>query len=797
MEKDAVKSRKARRKEARLAKQQQRLQSRVHHQAFMKRKRDKLMLSKSNKVASPCDRKYSTLDKKVQKCQNNVEPNDTSSKSSRMKGSSDKRSSTKFEEYIKMEEQKTISADEDLLMEQQLAKRLKVKEGKLGGSKDGLNDLMDGLFSCDDYVEVDFETQRKEKKKKKKPVEPSDAKSKPKKLSEESTSSVKRDPNFLGHNESSEMSMEVDVMLEDAKDKCIELEGSEACVEGCQGNVNDTFRPNHLCNSMSKAAGTSKKTDQQINTESSLVKYVAPHLRSNLTDSANESAQTRRHIRGLLNRLSECNVESVAAEISSVFQSHGRSLVAQIVAAEVVASCSKGPRGNEQYAAVFAAFVSGIAASVGMDFGAKLFASLATSFEEEHRREDGLALRNITLLLSYLYIFGLCSSDLIYDLLDSLSKRLEELDVSVILTILQCCGMCLRSDDPAAMKDFIFGIQQHVHELKALASGTQDRNPIVNGKRMEYMLETICDIKNNKKRPKEESSPHARLKKWLQKLRVDDVQLRCIKWSKLLDPNKKGQWWLSGDMETAGKDCKVGIADVIDAEVAEAQKMLHLASSQRMNTEARRAIFCIIMSGEDYLDAFEKILRLTLPGKQDREIVRVLVDCCLQEKVFNKYYSLLAAKLCHHDKNHKFSLQYCLWDQFKQLDSMELRRLANLARFLADLIGSFSLSLSVLKAIDFTDCAMLTSKVIVHFRILFETLFTEFSDNVIWNIFTRIASFPELENLRNGLELFIYQHVNKNALTEEQLGPPESGSLIVSKCKVAKKALTNVAGILM
>lgn len=42
---------------------------------------------------------------------------------------------------------------------------------------------------------------------------------------------------------------------------------------------------------------------------------------------------------------------------------------------------------------------------------------------------------------------------------------------------------------------------------------------------------------------------------------------------------------------------------------------------------------------------------------QDREIIRVLVECCLQEKVFNKYYTALASKLCGHDKNHKVTLK--------------------------------------------------------------------------------------------------------------------------------------------
>ena len=45
---------------------------------------------------------------------------------------------------------------------------------------------------------------------------------------------------------------------------------------------------------------------------------------------------------------------------------------------------------------------------------------------------------------------------------------------------------------------------------------------------------------------------------------------------------------------------------------------------------------------------------------QDREIMRVLVECCLQEKVFNKYYTALASRLCKYDKNYKFTLQVFL-----------------------------------------------------------------------------------------------------------------------------------------
>lgn len=43
---------------------------------------------------------------------------------------------------------------------------------------------------------------------------------------------------------------------------------------------------------------------------------------------------------------------------------------------------------------------------------------------------------------------------------------------------------------------------------------------------MEFMLETICDIKNNKKRAKEETVQHTRINKWLQKVLL--VVFTCL-----------------------------------------------------------------------------------------------------------------------------------------------------------------------------------------------------------------------------------------------------------------------------
>ncbi|XP_011094159.1 nucleolar MIF4G domain-containing protein 1 isoform X1 [Sesamum indicum] len=893
-EKPSDKSRRERRKEARLAKNKKKFDSWVQHQQSCKSKKSSRKLLKDNAVKD-CIEQPQLVERpenKLQVFRTNAESSDTiserhSSVSSRTKKDLKRKRCPKsnFFKYLQMErEGRVLSAEEDLKIERRLAKKLKVKNGKLSAANDDIDWLLEGIPSVldnlgeteevtesaehgcfsgkskkihpknedledeisveeEDEISVEEEDEISMEEENEISTDEEDEESDPLSSSEERDGVVevispkeldkkkRRKTKFEEYLEDDiyggKSSAEADLSLErklakklklkagklggDDDDINMLLEGIPSVLDSFEGeltkdpadypkkSLDDSISDKKLKNHNLIEQGQKAETAINSNMEASVRlesfssevalekipnigagKYVSPHLRSRVGNESTEYAQVRKRVRGLLNRLSETNVESITGEISTLFHSVGRSVGSQIITEEVIASCSGGPRGNEQYAAVFAAFAAGMACLVGMDFGAKLLACLAKCFEEEYLKEDNLSLRNLTLLLSYLYVFGLCSSELIYDFLIMLGKRLTEVDVSTVLTVLQSCGMKLRGDDPVGMKNFILSVQSRVNELKA-CSGNEQSN--ISSKRMEFMIETICDIKNNKKRPKEDTVQHTRIKKWLQKLRVDDVLIRGLKWSKLLDPSKKGQWWLSGDIASTAENIEE-VAGAIDKEIPETKKMLELAASQRMNTDARRAIFCVIMSGEDYIDAFEKLLRLDLPGKQDREIMRVLVECCLQEKVFNKYYCVLATKLCSYDKNHKFTLQYCLWDHFKELESMPLLRSMHLAKFTAEMVASFSLSLAVLKVIELNDAISLSPKRIMHFRMLFEAMF-QFPDKLVWNTFTRIAVTPEYEPLRSGIEFFIRKYV------------VSSQKSLADKFKLARKALNNVEGVVM
>lgn len=125
--------------------------------------------------------------------------------------------------------------------------------------------------------------------------------------------------------------------------------------------------------------------------------------------------------------------------------------------------------------------------------------------------------------------------------------------------------------------------------------------------------------------------------------------------------DERGKWWIVGSAWSGLKDIAKFEKSSEDKKQKYGEKILELAQKQRMNTDIRRDIFCVLMTAEDYLDAFEKIHHLGLKNQQQREVIYVILNCCIQEKKFNPYYAVLAQRLCDSDRKyqvHKYNIFY-------------------------------------------------------------------------------------------------------------------------------------------
>lgn len=60
----------------------------------------------------------------------------------------------------------------------------------------------------------------------------------------------------------------------------------------------------------------------------------------------------------------------------------------------------------------------------------------------------------------------------------------------------------------------------------------------------------------------------------------------------------------------------------------------------------KQTIICYALLFKDEVDAFERLMRLSLKGQQEREIIHICVHCALRESSYNPFYAAVLTHFC-------------------------------------------------------------------------------------------------------------------------------------------------------
>ncbi|WWD17639.1 hypothetical protein CI109_102080 [Kwoniella shandongensis] len=536
-------------------------------------------------------------------------------------------------------------------------------------------------------------------------------------------------------------------------------------------------------------------------------KYVPPHLRAaQLEEKARgnkekneERIRLERKAQGLLNKLSEANLESILAEIESLYRDHSRNDVSTALTTLIIQMISNRANLLDSFVVLYATLVGALHRVIGMEFGAHFVHTLimryhnlvttpesdttplqATIYETPDASKESL---NLLTLVAELYNAQVIGSKLIYDLIRGFLEDGDEVEimgerqVEGLLKILRCSGAQLRIDDPASLKDIVNLVQEKTKGKEKTMTA-----------RARFMVETLTNVKNGKVKSNAGSEAGneaaGRMKKFLsglgRKRRLLAYEPLRVSLTDLLSADKKGKWWLVGagwsgnplvdreqqqttsstssSLKTSKK--KSGEKDVNDEEA-----LLDLARKQGMNTDVRRGVFVVLMTSEDYVHACERMSMFKLTEIQQREFVRVTLHCCGLEKTYNAYYTLILNHLCANSYDHRFTLQYALWDFLRELEDggsttkVGKQRMENVAKAMAYVIARGSMDLTVFKAIDFSALSKNLTRFLVMFLInLFISLQTP----------SPIFSLPKKYNPLTDLDEDIIQEVFEKVLSNQE-----------------------------
>jgi nucleolar MIF4G domain-containing protein 1 len=497
-------------------------------------------------------------------------------------------------------------------------------------------------------------------------------------------------------------------------------------------------------------------------------KYVPPHLRKaqaeNDPDREERLRVIRRALNSALNRLSEDTLVSVAQSVAQLYPAHPTQMVHEMIWTNTKNACISPPMLMTGLIPVYVACVVGVHCQTGdtVQLGEYLLEMTVTELWKDIEalrsakgdggmEEDALnehkskPVCNLMLVLCYLYNYNIVHCSFMYDMIRNLIENFSEIDIECLLLLLSHCGRSLRSDDPLALKEIVLLVSKKKAQDTKMGSSS----------RAEYMISAIMDLKNNRRSKQDTvyTEKAAKLRKVLGRIKSTAAASNKAKTSSesslrislqdILNADTKGRWWKVGASWvgnqyrfTEGEDgeetpeTKIGKKESRGKESEHDEKLLRLASKLRMNTDRKRAIFCIIMGGTDCEDAFEKLCRSSfLQNRTERDTVRVLMECCGNEKSFNKFYGHLASRICEFQPQCKFSFQLAYWDMYKQFDTMDTRKAANLAKLLFHLVAIDQAlkPLTAIKTIDMSDDEV-DETALVFLTIFLSSIFDHFDD---------------------------------------------------------------------
>ncbi|KAL9932639.1 hypothetical protein V8E36_008338 [Tilletia maclaganii] len=135
-----------------------------------------------------------------------------------------------------------------------------------------------------------------------------------------------------------------------------------------------------------------------------------------------------------------------------------------------------------------------------------------------------------------------------------------------------------------------------------------------------------------------------------------------------------------------------------------AQRKLEIHDRTETNlVNLRRTIYLTIMSSSIFEEAVHKLLKIQLPEGQEIEMCNMIIECCSQERTFNKFYAHISERFCKLNRMWSGCFEQCFHNYYDTIHRYETNRLRNIARLFGSLLATDSISWASLEAIHMNE----------------------------------------------------------------------------------------------
>uniref|UniRef100_I3JIJ5 Pre-mRNA-splicing factor CWC22 homolog n=1 Tax=Oreochromis niloticus TaxID=8128 RepID=I3JIJ5_ORENI len=403
----------------------------------------------------------------------------------------------------------------------------------------------------------------------------------------------------------------------------------------------------------------------------------------------------KKSINGLINKVNVSNIINIIQELLQENIVRGRGLLARSILQAQTAS----PIFTHVYAAVVA-----IINSKFPQIGELILKRLILTFRRSYRRNLKQQCLTASKFVAHLINQNVAHEVLCLEMLTLLLERPTDDSVEVAISFLKECGLKLTEVSPRGINAIFERLRNVLHESSI-------------DKRVQYMIEVMFAIR------KDGFKDHPVIPEGLDLVDEDDQFTHMLplddeyNTEDILNVFKMDPDFLEN--EEKYKTIKKDILDEGSSDSGEEGDGSDDDDDDDEDENEEEG------DGEtnnlDFEECAHKLIKMDFPESQTKELCNMILDCCAQQRTYEKFFGLLAGRFCLLKKEYMESFEAIFSEQYDTIHRLETNKLRNVARLFAHLLYTDSVPWSVLECIKMSeDTTTSSSRIFV--KILFQEL---------------------------------------------------------------------------
>ena len=476
----------------------------------------------------------------------------------------------------------------------------------------------------------------------------------------------------------------------------------------------------------SKKLDSSENMAKQMLTTRTGGAYIPPAklklMQEQITDKASEQFQRlawealKKSINGLINKVNSPNIGIIVRELFAENIVRGRGLLCLSIMQAQTAS----PTFTHVYAALGA-----IINSKFPNIGELLLKRLIINFKRGYKRNDKTRCVSSTRFIAHFVNQQVAHEVLALEILTLLLESPTDDSVEIAISFLKECGQKLTEVSPRGINAIFERLRHVLHESKL-------------DKRTQYMIEVMFQVrkdgfKDNVAVP-EELDVVEEEDQFTHMVTLDDATageeiLNVFKHDASYEESEEKYQAIKKELlgeDSSDENDSSGESDSSESEKDDKDEDTSAPIIDQTETNMialRRTIYLTIQSSLDFEETVHKLMKLNLKPGHEPELCHMIVDCCAQQRTYEKFFGLTAQRLCMVKREYVEPFQKIFEDCYSTVHRLELGKLRNTARMFAHLYFTDAISWEAMSCIHLNEHETTSSS-----RIFIKILFQELSE---------------------------------------------------------------------